>query len=58
MPQQGIDRQKYLENETITRGKLAQRLWDTGESTLGLEYGYLMGLVGVFNLAKEDLCKM
>jgi hypothetical protein len=49
----GVDRQTAL--AVIQRGEIAERHWNDGLFTLGIEYGYLLALVDVFNLTAADI---
>jgi len=49
----GVDRYKCL--KILRRGKCAEDSWNEGEFTLGIEYGYMIALIDVFNLTEKDL---
>ena len=49
----GINRNDFIDR--VPRGRLAVQAWDDDKFTLGTEYGYIIALVEVFGLAKEDL---
>lgn len=49
----GINRNDFIDR--VPRGRLAVQSWDDGKFTLGIEYGYIIALVEVFGLAREDL---
>lgn len=44
----GVDRDKYVDR--VSRGTLAERYWDDGYFTLGVEYGVLIALIEAFDL--------
>jgi len=48
----GIDRNKYPES---WKGSIARNLWDKGEFTLGIEYGYILALKEIFNINEREI---
>lgn len=50
---QGVNRSKYLKEFDI--GRVAERLWNDGIFTLGVEYGALIAIVTIFGLTEEDV---
>ena len=49
----GVDRDKPL--DVIKRGNVAEMLWNESAFTLGIEYGFLIALVEIFNISENDL---
>lgn len=49
----GVDRYEAL--ETLRRGRLAEKNWDDGLFTLGIEYGVLIALIKAFDITEKDL---
>ena len=47
------ERMKYLERFGV--GEVAERLWDSGEFTYGIEYGILIAIAKIFELSDNDL---
>lgn len=50
---EGIDRNRFIGR--IGRGVSAVGFWNDGRFTLGIEYGYLMGLIDAFGLDRDDI---
>ena len=48
----GVDRKKFPES---LKGEIAKRNWNEGIFTFGIEYGYILALLEVFEISKEDL---
>lgn len=43
----GLDREKYPESK---KGALAKDNWYDGKFSLGMEYGYILALMDIFNI--------
>jgi len=48
----GVDRTKFPED---MKGRIAQDLWNDGKFTLGVEYGFMIGLMEFLDITEEDL---
>ena len=46
-------RDAYLKEFHI--GSVADKIWDSGEFTLGMEYGMMIAIVRIFDLAPRDI---
>lgn len=46
-----LERMEYLEK--FGAGEIARKLWNSGEFTLGLEYGILIALAKVYGLSED-----
>jgi hypothetical protein len=49
----GVDRDAYL--AVFAHSELSRRYWNDGDFTLGIEYGYLIALIEVFQITREDM---
>ena len=46
-------RAAYLKEFRI--GSVADKIWDSGEFTLGMEYGMMIAIVRIFDLTPRDI---
>ena len=51
----GVDRNKYKWFVDKCRGRLAVKCWNDEMFSFGMEYGYLICLIDIFDLTYEDL---
>lgn len=49
----GIDRDAFL--QVFEHSQLSRQFWNDGVFTLGIEYGYLIALIEVFQITREDM---
>lgn len=48
----GLDRDNFPEK---MKAILAKELWGSGEFSYGMEYGYILALIHIFNLTDKEL---
>jgi hypothetical protein len=50
IPEEGINREKYTEDNLIGRGEIAEKLWHDTNFSLGYEFGVKHALIELFGL--------